>query len=82
MKKSKNFFKLEQEGKRVFWNKTPIIPQGENRVSIKGKEFVINPNIQNYFTNTNLTTKNMNNEDKSIVYDILKNTGFLFYDTY
>ena len=76
MKKSKTFFKLDQEGKRVFWNKTPVIPQGENRVSIKGKEFDINPNIQNYFTNTKLTTKRMNNEDKSIVYDILKNTGF------
>ena len=34
MKKSKNFFKLEQDGQDVFWNKTPIIPQGENRVSI------------------------------------------------
>ena len=76
MKRSKNFFKLEQEGKRVFWNKTPVIPLGENRVSIKGKEFDINSNIQNYFTNTKLTTNHMNNEDKSIVYDILKNTGF------
>ena len=76
MKKSKNFFKLEQEGNRVFWNKTPVIPQGENRISIKGKEFDINPNIQNYFTKTYLTTKRMNNEDKSTVYDILKNTGF------
>ena len=76
MKKSKNFFKLEQEGERVFWNKTPVIPQGENRVSIKGKEFDINPNIQNYFTKTYLTTKRMNNKDKSTVYDILKNTGF------
>ena len=76
MKRSNNFFKLEQEGNRVFWNKTPVIPQGENRVSIKGKEFDINPNIQNYFTKTYLTTKRMNNEDKSTVYDILKNTGF------
>ena len=76
MKRCKNFFKLEQEGNRVFWNKTPVIPQGENRVSIKGEEFDINPNIQNYFTNTKLTTTRMNNENKSIVYDILKNTGF------
>ena len=75
MKKSKNFFKLEQHGKEVFWNKTPIIPQ-ENIVSIKGKEFDIKPNIQNYFTNTKITTKNMDNEDKLTVYDILKNTGF------
>ena len=76
MKRSNNFFKLEQEGNRVFWNKTPVIPQGESRVSIKGKEFDINPNIQNYFTKTYLTTKRMNNEDKSTVYDRLKNTGF------
>ena len=76
MKKSKNFFKLEQEGKRVFWNKTPIIPLGENRVSIKGKEFDIKPNIQEYFTNTKQTTKNMDDEDKIIVYDILNDLGF------
>ena len=76
MKRNKNFFNLEQVGNRVFWNKTPVIPQGENRVSIKGKEFDINPNIQDYFTKTNLTTKNMNNEDKSTVYDILTSIGF------
>ena len=76
MKRSKNFFKLVQDGKEVFWNKTPIIPQGEISVSIKGKEFDIKPNIQNYFTNTKLTTKNMDKEDKLIVYDILKNIGF------
>ena len=46
MKKSKNFFKLQEnpDGK-IFWNKIPIIPQRENRVSIKGKEFDIKPNI-------------------------------------
>ena len=32
--------------------------------------------IQDYFTNTKLTTKNINDEDKSIIYDILKITGF------
>ena len=63
-------------GKEVFWNKIPIIPKGENRVSIKDEEFNIKPNIQEYFTNTTLTTKNMNNEDKSTVYDILKILGF------
>ena len=76
MKKSKKFFKLVQDGKEGFWNKTPIIPQGENRVSIKGKEFDNKSNFQNYFTNTKLTPKNMNNEDKLTVYDILKNAGF------
>ena len=76
MKRSKNFFELEQDGKEVFWNKIPIIPKEEIRVSIKDKEFNIKPNIQAYFTNTKLTTKNMDNEDKSTVYDILKNLGF------
>ena len=76
MKRSKNFFKLEQNGKKIFWNKTPVLPQGENRVSIKGKGFHIKPNIQNYFTSTKLTTKNMSDEDKSTVYDILENTSF------
>ena len=76
MKRSKNFFKLEQESKHIFWNKIPIIPIGENRVSIKDEEFNIKPNIQEYFTNTTLTTKNMDNEDKSTVYDILKILGF------
>ena len=76
MKKSKNFFKLVQDGEEVFWNKTPNIPKGENRVSIIGIEFDIHPNIQNYFTNTKLTTKNMDNEDKLTVYDILENPGF------
>ena len=77
MKRSKNFFKLQEnpDGK-IFWNKTLIIPQGENRVNINGYEFDIKLNIQNYFTNTGLTTKRMNNEDKLIIYSILKNVGF------
>ena len=76
MKNSKNFFKLVQDGKDVFWNKAPIIPQGENRVSFKAIEFDIKPNIQNCFTNTKLTTKNMDDEDKLTAYDILKKIGF------
>ena len=76
MKKSKNFFNLEQYGKEVFWNKTPIKALGENRISIKDQEYDIKPIIQEYFNNTNLTTNYMNDEDKLTVYDILKNTGF------
>ena len=74
--KSKNFFKLEQDGNEVFWNKIPFKPLGENRISIKDQEYDIKPKIPAYFTNTKQTTKNMDNEDKSTVYDILKNTGF------
>ena len=36
----------------------------------------IKQNIQAYFTDTKQTTKKMNDEDKSTVYDILKNIGF------
>ena len=76
MKKSKNFFKLEQDGNEVFWNEIPIKALGENRISINEKVYDIKPNIQNYFTNTRLTTKHMDNDDKSTVYDILKDIGF------
>ena len=61
---------------KFFWNKVPIKALEENRISIKGQEYDIKPNIQTYFTNTKLTTKIMDDEDKSTVYDILKNTGF------
>ena len=76
MKTSKKFFKLEQQDGEVFWNKVPIKAMGGNRYSIKEQEYDIKPNIQKYFTKTKLTTKNMDDEDKSTVYDILKNTGF------
>ena len=77
MKKSKIFFKLEQDGNELFWNKIPIKALGDNRISIKDHEYDINPIIQEYFTNTKQTTKNMNNEDKSTVYDILKKWVFI-----
>ena len=77
MKGSKNFFKLvEKADGQVFWNKIPIKALGENRISIKNQEYDIKPSIQNYFTSTNQTTKNMDDEDKLTVYDILKNIGF------
>ena len=79
MKGSKNFFKLvEKADGQVFWNKIPIKALGENRNSNKNQENDIKPNIQKYFTNTKLTTKNMNDADKSTVNDILKITGFYF----
>ena len=67
MKKSKSFFKLKQDGNKVFWNKTPFKALGDNRISIKDQEYDIKPNIQESFTNTRQTTKNMNNEDKLTV---------------
>ena len=77
MKESENFFKLEEKDDgQVFWNEIPIKALRENRITFKDEEYHIKPNIQNYFTNTKLTTKNMDEEDKSTVYDILKSTGF------
>ena len=77
MKGSRNFFKLvEKLDGQVFCKTIPIKAIGENRISIKDQEYDIKPDIQTYFTNTKLTTRNMDDEDKSIIYDILKNTGF------
>ena len=77
MQESKNFFKLlEQDDGELLWNKTPIKALGDNRISIKNQEYDIKPNIQKYSTNINLTTENMDDEDKLTVWDILKNTGF------
>ena len=75
MKKSKIFFKIKQDGNEIFWYKIPIKALGDNRISIKDQEYDIEPNIRAYFTNTKQTTRNMDDEDKSTVYDILKNTG-------
>ena len=76
MKKSEIFFKLEQHGNEVFWNKKPIKALGDNRISTKNRQYDIKPNIQESFTNTKLTTINMDDEYKLTVYDILKNLGF------
>ena len=77
MKKSKNFFKLVQEDTKIFWNKIlPVKALGGNRISIENQEYDISPNIQSYFTNTNQTTKYMNDEDKLTVHDILTNISF------
>ena len=77
MKKSKNISK--QDGKPnggVFWSNILTKPLREKRIIIKDGEYNISPVIQEKFTNAKLTTKTMNHEDKSTVYDILKNTGF------
>ena len=76
MKRNKNFFKLVDDDGEVFRIKIPTKAKGETRNSIKKQEYDIKHNIQKYFTNTRLTTKIMDDEDKSTVYDILKNTGF------
>ena len=66
IKKSKNFSKLEEKDNfNVFWNKFRIKPSRDNAFSIKDEEYDINPTIQAYFANTKLTTKHMDNQDKS-----------------
>ena len=61
---------------KFFGIKSPIKPLGENNISIKDREYDIEPIVQSYFTNTKLATKNMDDDDKSTIYEILKNTGF------
>ena len=60
----------------MFLNNVLIEPLAENRIKIEDKQYDIGPNFQTQFTDTNLTTKPMNDEDKSTVYVILQITGF------
>ena len=76
MKRSKNFFKLEKKDRKVYWNDILIKPLGENRIGVNNREYDITPDIQAYFTNTKLTTQFLDDVEKEIVYDILKNVGF------
>ena len=77
MKRSNIFFKLqEQPNGYVLWKKIQVKALGENRISFKDEEYDINPIIQANFTNTKSTTKNMDNEYKRTVFNILKNLGF------
>ena len=77
MKGNKNFFKLKQENDgKVYWNGVLIKPVRENTININDDEYDVTPSIQKYFTETGSTTKSLNNNDKEIVYNILKNVGF------
>ena len=49
---------------------------GQSRSRLEGEDYDLTPDIQEYFTKTNLTTKPLKNEDKPTVYDILEKTGF------
>ena len=65
-----------KENGGVVWNGVFTKPLGENIVSIKDEEYDINPNLQAHFTNTRLTAKRMDDEDKITVFSILENVGF------
>ena len=77
MKTKKNFFKLtEDDDSKVYWNGVLINPLGDNRISIKNREYDITPDIQAYFTNTKHTTQILDDIEKETVYDILQDVGF------
>ena len=77
MKRSKIFLKIEEKLKGdVIWNGIFIQPLGENRINVTNEKYDIIRNIQKYFTNTKLTTKSMDNDEKETVFDIFDNVGF------
>ena len=76
MKTSKIFFKSIEDGGKVFWNGEYIEPLGDNRISIKDREYDISPDIQAYFTNTKLTTNFLDNFENETVFETLKDVGF------
>ena len=45
MKTSKKFFKLTEDGGKVYWNGEYIEPLGDNRIRIKDQEYDISPDI-------------------------------------
>ena len=76
-KRSKNVFKLgDKSDGDVFWKGVIVQPLGQKRLKVKDEEYDITPNIQEYFTNTKLTTKCLENNEKETVFDILNNVGF------
>ena len=70
MKKSKNFFKLEEkkDGK-VFWNDVIIKPVGETRSRINIQQLDITPDVQASLTDTKVTTKFSDNLEKETVFE-------------
>ena len=76
IKTSKKFFKLTEDGRKVYWNEVLINPLGDNRSSINDREYDISPDIQAYFTKTKLTTNFLDNFEKETVFDKLQNVGF------
>ena len=71
------FFKLtEKPNGDVFRKNVHNKPPGENRIRIKGKGYVATLDVQIYFTNTKISEKLMDFEDKPNVYNIPEKTGF------
>ena len=62
MKRSENFFKLEEKDNGdVFWNKILIKPLRDNRIAFGDEEYDTKLPDSSIFLNTKLTTKHMDN---------------------
>ena len=66
----------EKSNGGLFWNGLFFQPLGEKRINVENDEHDITRNIQKNFTDTKLTTKCLNNNEKETVFDILNNVGF------
>ena len=76
MKRNKKFLKLaEKSNGDIFWKIIHMEPLGEIRIWTKGEEFVITPDLQEYFTNTKLTTKALIEKEKLTVHGSLTDVG-------
>ena len=72
MKRSKNFFqRVEKPNGDIIWIGVCFKPLGENRFRIKYEEFNTTPVIQNSITITKATTKCMDDNDRSKIFDML-----------
>ena len=78
MKRSKNFYKLEEKGNGENGNKILVKAKRENRINNKDEEYDIDPSIQAYLTNTTLKTRPMDREDTLTIFIILKSVRFYF----
>ena len=76
MKKNNGFFKTHEDQERgVLWNEKLKMIDG-TRVEIEDKEFDFHDDIQNVFQDTKKSVKELNNEDKVILSDLLETVGY------
>ena len=59
-----------------FWNGVFFQPLRENRIKVKNEEYDLSREIQKCFTDTKLTIKSLENNEKETVIDIIDNVGF------
>ena len=78
MGRSKKISKVEEKSNGdVFWSGVSIPPLGKNRIRLK-MEYMIQFLIFIFFSNTKLTTKSLNNNEKETVFEIHDNVGFYY----